>query len=123
LLAAAPQLRRSALPVSAVPSSLKESSFKPQLVVALKHKVVVLAAAQLNREAVKDEEPQLHHLRDSGSLEQDADRVLMMKLEKEDDAERYAVVKIFQRKHRNGAQGMVRINFDRWTTRCANYAA
>jgi replicative DNA helicase len=90
---------------------------------ALKHSVVVLAAAQLNREAVKDEEPQPHHLRDSGSLEQDADRVLMMKLETEDEATRFATVRMFQRKHRNGAQGSVRLNFDRWTTRFANYAA
>jgi replicative DNA helicase len=37
--------------------------------------IVVLCLAQLNRVAADDEQPRLHHLRDSGSIEQDADAV------------------------------------------------
>lgn len=40
--------------------------------------VPVLCLTQLSREAVKDQEPQLHHLRESGSIEQDADMVLFL---------------------------------------------
>ena len=42
---------------------------------ALKEKIPVIIAAQLNREA-SDGEPKLHHLRESGSVEQDADIVI-----------------------------------------------
>ena len=89
---------------------------------ALRHKVVVLAAAQLNRDSIKEGEPQLIHLRDSGSLEQDADRVLMMKLADDGDtASRYATVNLYQKKNRNGGEGLVKLTFDRWTTRFANH--
>ena len=41
--------------------------------------IPIVLLAQLNREAAKDEgAPQLYHLRDSGSIEQDADVVLML---------------------------------------------
>jgi replicative DNA helicase len=88
------------------------------------HRVVVLAAAQLNRESAKDGDPQLHHLRDSGSIEQDADRVLMLKLDDSTPATmRNCVVQVFQRKNRNGPVGDCKLTFDRWTTRFSNYAA
>jgi replicative DNA helicase len=88
------------------------------------NRVVVLAAAQLNRESAKDSDPQLHHLRDSGAIEQDADRVLMMRLDESQPAEmRRCTVDVFQRKNRNGPVGQCRLTFDRWTTRFANYAA
>ena len=40
--------------------------------------VPVFLLSQLNREAVKDGRPKLHHLRDSGSIEQDANTVIML---------------------------------------------
>jgi replicative DNA helicase len=90
---------------------------------AREFKVVVMAAAQLNRESAKDGDPQLHHLRDSGSIEQDADRVIMLKLAENDNPElRLATVEVFQRKHRNGPIGSCRLMFDRWTTRFSNHA-
>lgn len=45
--------------------------------ISLSNSIPVICLAQLNREAEKFEEPQLHHLRDSGAIEQDADLVLM----------------------------------------------
>ena len=42
--------------------------------------IPVLAVAQLNREAVKDEntEPMLHHLKSCGAFEQDSDKVIFI---------------------------------------------
>lgn len=48
---------------------------------------VVLVLSQVSREAAKgsDGMPELHHLRDSGSIEQDADTVIMLNRENKDD--------------------------------------
>jgi replicative DNA helicase len=40
--------------------------------------VPVIVLCQLNRQAAEESEPQLHHLRESGSIEQDADVVLFI---------------------------------------------
>ena len=86
------------------------------------HKSVVLAAAQLNRESAKEGDPQLYHLRDSGAIEQDADRVIMLKLADNEPVDgRFCTVHVFQRKNRNGPLGDCRLTFDRWTQRFANY--
>ena len=91
---------------------------------AKEYKVVVLAAAQLNRESAKDGDPQLYHLRDSGAIEQDADRVMMLKVDVNTpaDARRCSVV-CYQRKNRNGPLGECTLTFDRWTTRFHNHVA
>ena len=66
-------------------------------------KVPIVLLCQLNRESVKDDvSPQLHHLKDSGSIEQDADIVLMLEQEKritENSTER-PNIKIWVRKNR-----------------------
>ncbi len=47
--------------------------------------IPVLLMVQLNRESAKgNEEPRLHHLRDSGEIEQDADRVVFLHRPNED---------------------------------------
>lgn len=47
--------------------------------------VVVIALSQLNREVSKeDDTPKLHHLRESGSIEQDADIVLLLHRKQKD---------------------------------------
>jgi hypothetical protein len=89
---------------------------------AQKHQIPVLAAAQINRDSQKEAEPTLEHLRDSGALEQDADRVIFLQLEDPANESRYATMKVMQKKHRNGAEGRIRLTFDRWTTRFDNLA-
>ena len=42
-------------------------------------RIPIVLLCQLNREAAKEEDPDLYHLRDSGSIEQDADIVLMLR--------------------------------------------
>jgi len=76
--------------------------------------VPVVALSQLNR-AVESRggEPRLSDLRDSGSIEQDADVVLFIHREyREDGPGRDNVAKILIAKHRNGPVGQVDLFFD-----------
>lgn len=70
----------------------------------------VLVLAQLNRAADKTDAPQLSHLRESGSIEQDADIVLMIH---NDDDESQLIVG----KHRHGSTGKLSLRFNRRETR------
>jgi len=67
--------------------------------------IPIVLLCQLNRDMCKEErEPKLHDLRDSGSIEQDADIVLMLDRELTDrmDAK---LVRMFVRKNRQGQVG------------------
>lgn len=77
--------------------------------------VPVLALSQLSR-AVENRPgniPQLSDLRESGSIEQDADVVMMMYREDyyEEDSDRPGMTDIYIRKHRNGPTGRVEMLF------------
>lgn len=77
--------------------------------------VPVLALSQLSR-AVESRggRPRLSDLRDSGSIEQDADVVLLIHREDKygENNERKNVVEILVEKHRNGPTGVVELAFD-----------
>ena len=77
--------------------------------------VPVLAAAQLSRaiEQRADKEPQLSDLRESGSLEQDADVVMFIHRQDmyEKDTTRPNVAEIKIAKHRNGPTGSIELIF------------
>ncbi|OGL91715.1 replicative DNA helicase [Candidatus Uhrbacteria bacterium RIFCSPLOWO2_12_FULL_47_9] len=85
--------------------------------------VPVLALAQLSRavELTKPAIPKLSHLRDSGSIEQDADVVLFIyrkaadKNFREEDLapEDKNIAEIHIAKHRNGPTGMIRLFFEK----------
>lgn len=77
--------------------------------------VPVIAVCQLNRdpERRQDKRPQLSDLRESGSLEQDADVVVMLYREPTDPSAAEAIVA----KHRNGPTDSVRLTFRRDLTR------
>lgn len=80
-------------------------------------KVPIVALSQLSR-AVENRPgniPQLSDLRESGSIEQDADVVLMMYREDyyEEDSARPGITDIYIRKHRNGPTGRVELMFKR----------
>jgi replicative DNA helicase len=72
----------------------------------------VLALAQLNREA-DGNEPRLSHLRDSGSIEQDADAVLFLH---RDDTQKDQA-KLIIAKHRHSPTGKINLNWDASRTR------
>ncbi|VAW43089.1 Replicative DNA helicase (DnaB) [hydrothermal vent metagenome] len=76
--------------------------------------VPVLAAAQLSRavEQRQDKHPQLSDLRDSGSIEQDADIVMFLYRDEyynPDTTERPNIAEITIAKHRNGPTGVVEL--------------
>jgi len=73
-------------------------------------RIPVLALSQLNRgvENRNDKTPQLADLRESGSIEQDADVVMFMYRENDDNMED---MKLAIAKHRNGALGSMGLKF------------
>lgn len=77
--------------------------------------VPVIALSQLSR-AVEQRggKPRLSDLRDSGSIEQDADIVMFIHREDKQnkDSERTNIAEILIEKHRNGPTGMVQLYFD-----------
>jgi replicative DNA helicase len=93
--------------VSAISRNLK--------ILARELSVPVIAAAQLSRavEQRADKDPQLSDLRESGSLEQDADIVMFIHrpemYEKDELRKHLAQIKIA--KHRNGPTGMIELVF------------
>jgi len=73
-------------------------------------KIPVLAAAQLNRQMEsRGGKPRLSDLRESGSIEQDADVVMFLHREDEDVRE---VVSCSIEKHRNGPTGQFNLYFN-----------
>ena len=79
--------------------------------------IPVIAAAQLSRaiEQRTDRRPQLSDLRESGSIEQDADIVMFLRREEtyNPDTERKGVADLIIAKHRNGPTGEVELYFMR----------
>jgi replicative DNA helicase len=85
--------------------------------------VPILAAAQLSRavEQRADKEPQLSDLRESGSLEQDADIVMFIYRDDKDPTTQN-ITHLKVAKHRNGPVGMVDLIFRSNLTRFENAA-
>jgi replicative DNA helicase len=85
--------------------------------------VPVIALSQLSR-AVESRggRPRLSDLRDSGSIEQDADVVMFIHREDKgkDESERTNIAEILIEKHRNGPVGKVDLYFDEKTTSFLN---
>lgn len=85
---------------------------------ALELKVPVLALSQLSRSAEKREsnQPMLADLRESGSLEQDADMVLFINrkdyYEKKDQTQKIVPAELTIAKHRKGGLGTVELLFE-----------
>ena len=78
---------------------------------AMELDVPVLALSQLNREGARQDNkrPQLHHLRDTGALEQDADVVLL--LFRDDSSDMNHRVEVITAKQRNGPLGSAYLTF------------
>ena len=87
-------------------------------------KVPVIAISQLNRksEETKDKKPDISQLRESGSLEQDADVVIL--LHREDigvkDSPRAGEADLILAKQRNGPTGVITVLFQGKYSRFAN---
>ncbi len=90
-------------------------------------KVPVVALSQLSRgvESRTNKRPMLSDLRESGSIEQDADLVLMIYRDEYYNAETpdKGVTEVIVTKHRNGPVGTVKLLFEPQFTRFRNLAA
>jgi replicative DNA helicase len=86
--------------------------------------IPVIALSQLNRQAeqAKDKRPELSHLRESGSLEQDADVVVLLHREGifERDHPRAGEADLILAKQRNGPTGTVTVAFHGQYSRFVN---
>jgi replicative DNA helicase len=93
-------------------------------IVARELNVPVIALSQLSRavESRPDKRPMLSDLRESGSIEQDADVVLFIYRDEyyERDSDKKNIAEILVRKHRNGPVGEVNLYFQAEQTRFRN---
>jgi replicative DNA helicase len=89
--------------------------------------VHVVALSQLNRDVEKrgDKRPQMADLRESGSVEQDADNILMLYREEHYNPKctEPEVAEILVEKQRAGEKGCVKARFDAWCTRWSDISA
>lgn len=88
-------------------------------------KVPVIALAQLNRgvELREDKRPRLADLRESGSIEQDADMVMFLhRPDAYDPEDRPGEAEIIVAKHRSGPTGIVRLTWRKEFMRFENYS-
>jgi replicative DNA helicase len=91
---------------------------------AMELAIPVLLVAQINREAAKGgaaRRPQLHELKDSGSVEQDADVVILIHREGYyDEKANPGEAELIVAKQRNGAVGTVSVGWDASSVRFTN---
>ena len=77
--------------------------------------IPVIALSQLSRSVEQrgDKKPQLSDLRESGAIEQDADVVMFIYRDDDNDLldDNKRIIKIFIAKHRNGATGEIDLMF------------
>lgn len=80
--------------------------------------VPVLVAHQLSRKAAEFGKPTMHHLRDSGSWEQDADIVMLLSEPKQDATDKELEPRNLEvAKHRNGPTGDISLSMRKKTTK------
>lgn len=81
---------------------------------SMEFNIPVVVLCQMSREAVKEGEPQLHHLRESGAIEQDADNVLFLHVPKDTDESKDTFdIKVIVAKQRNGSTGHIYLSYVR----------
>ena len=75
--------------------------------------IPVVALSQINREGQKNAKPKLYDLRESGSLEQDADNVIFLYDPKPDEMNQLMDIEIIIAKQRSGRTGKTTLRFDK----------
>ena len=84
--------------------------------------IPIVALCQLNRETEKRKRPMLSDLRESGSLEQDADNVIFLYMPEEEKIKQMvAEIEVIIAKQRNGPTGSVKLKFNKKQMKFTNY--
>ena len=97
--------------------------------IAREFNVPIIGLSQLSRNVENrvDKKPILSDLRESGSIEQDADLVLMLyrnKIQNSQEINKSSqVIELILAKHRNGPIGTVKLKFDEQQTKFSNLEA
>lgn len=80
---------------------------------AKKRGIPIIACAQLNRGPTQraDKRPTMSDLRESGSIEADADEILLLHRDSEPESERAGEIDVIVEKQRNGPKGTVTLAF------------
>lgn len=83
----------------------------------------VIALSQFNREADKEKRPSIAHLKDSGSIEQDADIILFPYREEQDDPDTNmrGYADLYVAKNRNGALAHIGLRYEGEYTKFSNW--
>lgn len=87
--------------------------------------IVILSQLSRNVENRVDKKPLLSDLKESGSIEQDADLILFLhknslKLNNQSQSAKQALIDLIIAKHRNGPTGIVRLEFDERSNKFLN---
>lgn len=77
--------------------------------------IPVIALCQLNRESLKRTRPTSADLRESGSLEQDADNIFFIYADEEEKEKKVIETEIIIAKQRNGPTGTIKLKYDKKT--------
>jgi replicative DNA helicase len=85
---------------------------------AMELKMPIILLAQLNRGSAQEEtEPSEHNLRDSGAIEQDADRIYLLHRPRRDDPEfadkEFEPALVLVKKNRNGSSARIKCFFEK----------
>lgn len=83
--------------------------------------IPVIALCQLNRESLKRTRPTNADLRESGSLEQDADNIFFIYADDEERKKKVVETEIIISKQRNGPTGTIKLKYDKKTMTFKNY--
>ncbi|MGX7583107.1 DnaB-like helicase C-terminal domain-containing protein [Candidatus Vidania fulgoroideorum] len=87
--------------------------------VSKRMKIPIILISQLNRsiELRSDKTPIMSDLRESGSLEQDADLIIFLNKKIDDDKEKHSLINFVIGKNRNGPLGNFDLKFDKTITK------
>lgn len=77
--------------------------------------IPIIALCQLNRESLKRSRPTNADLRESGSLEQDADNIMFIYADEDQLQNKVVDTEIIISKQRNGPTGTIKLRFDKKT--------
>jgi len=94
--------------------------------IAREFNIPIVGLSQLSRNVENriDKKPILSDLRESGSIEQDADLVLMLSqthFDKFKTISKSQIIDLIVAKHRNGPTGVAQLKFDKKTTKFSNF--